>query len=235
MLALIVLHTSKCEEHVQFIGVKEHNRESSLSGALAAVGVIFSVGSVFTLGGHRTRFQESLRKNLFIAEDGRPRGEAAKTRKIVIASFCVELCDTSHGLFAVQFGFGIPARRLALSGRLLGGLRCSVGLRGSSALVGFFRIGRFSRCVRLFSSGVGRFLLVLLRRCAFCMNEQQRLVKLLSKGTTQEYTRSSSAIDGQRPRNKLKPHSPAGFSSAPLASFSVFSLVGSVAGSWEPA
>lgn len=82
------------EEHdLQFIGLKEHHRVGPLVSALAALSVVIADGSVGPVSAHRTRVNQTLRKDLLIANDGRPRREAPETREIVFAGLRIDLVD----------------------------------------------------------------------------------------------------------------------------------------------
>jgi hypothetical protein len=100
--------------HAQFVGLKEHNREGSLGDTLAAISVVFSVCSIGSLGGHRTRTKQSLGEDFLVTDDGGPRREAAKTSEVVLASLGIQMCDATLRLLAVQLRVVVSARRLAL-------------------------------------------------------------------------------------------------------------------------
>ena len=97
---------------------------------LSTLGVVVTDGAIRSVGAHWTRLDQTLRKNLLIANDGRPRREASQTREIVLAGLRVDLVDLRLSpvvWLALVFG---NTSRLALraSSLLLRRRRCSVGI-----------------------------------------------------------------------------------------------------------
>lgn len=146
------VETRRNKHDSQFIGLKEHHRVSPLVATLAALSVVFADGSIGTVSADRTRVKQTLRKDLIIANDGRPWREAPETREIVFARLRVDLVDVRLPPVLLGLVLGDITRRLALrASSLLGRRGCSVGVRlgsgfgfsrvgGSGALFGFLRV-----------------------------------------------------------------------------------------------
>lgn len=60
---------------------------------LSTLRVVLTDGAIGSVGADWTRLDQALRKNLLVANDGRPRRVASQTREIVLAGLRVDLGD----------------------------------------------------------------------------------------------------------------------------------------------
>ena len=160
--------------HPQFIGLEKHDREGSLVGAFAALGVIRPNGSISLHSRHRTRVKKTLGKKLIITDDGRPWRETPETSEVVLAGLRIELQHAILRLPSVRVGLVFrDTSRLAFRASTLRG-RCgrSVGRGGgfrlgrvSGTLLRFLRVGSLRRRAWLLSRYLSGFFLFLLGIC----------------------------------------------------------------------
>lgn len=72
-------------------------------GSLAIISVVGTIFPILLHGGHRSVVEKRLGKNLFVADNGRPRRVASQAREVILARLGVKLRDASLGLFATEF------------------------------------------------------------------------------------------------------------------------------------
>lgn len=100
---------------------------------LAVISIVGTIFSILLHGGHRSVVEKRFRKNLFVADNGRPGRVASQAGEVILARLGMKMRGADLGLFATEFRLlSNTARAATVLGGLLGRGRGPIRLRGCS-------------------------------------------------------------------------------------------------------